>query len=162
MSRNWKYSAIVIQPVFFASTASCGAAETPSPQLIVVIPCASRLAAVAGDSSMGEAVCPIMSMKPGATTSPVASITRSAGSLIRPIRTIFPSRIPTSATYHGAPVPSTMRPPLMRTSNRSAASIPGEENRPQSTTVCQKPRRDIATSQWAIDEFAVHQPSPNL
>ena len=33
------------------------------------------------------------------------------GGLMRPMRTIFPSRMPRSARYHGAPVPSTILPP---------------------------------------------------
>src|SRR2546421_1953514 len=59
-----------------------------------------------------------MSMKPGATYIPAASIARSHFARPRrPTRAIFPSRIPMSATRHGEPVPSSTRPPRMTTSN---------------------------------------------
>ena len=59
-----------------------------------------------------------MSMNPGATTSPCASMRRVAGaSASRPIAAIRPLRIPTSAAYQGEPVPSTTRPLTMTTSN---------------------------------------------
>src|SRR2546427_4429271 len=59
-----------------------------------------------------------MSMKPGATYVPEASIARSHFARPRrPTRAIFPSRIPMSATRHGEPVPSSTRPPRMTTSN---------------------------------------------
>src|SRR5207249_9407281 len=59
-----------------------------------------------------------MSMKPGATYVPDASIARSHFARPRrPTRAIFPPRIPTSATRHGEPVPSRTRPPRMTTSN---------------------------------------------
>ena len=54
-----------------------------------------------------------MSMKPGAMYSPVRSTTRLAGDCSnRPIATTLPLRTAMSPTYHGAPVPSTIRPPL--------------------------------------------------
>jgi hypothetical protein len=50
---------------------------------------------------------PSMSMNPGATTMPRASIVRFVGaSARRPMAAIFPARIPTSAAYQGDPVPS--------------------------------------------------------
>src|SRR2546430_9011411 len=59
-----------------------------------------------------------MSMKPGATYVPDASIARSDFARPRrPTSAIFPPRIPTSATRPGEPVPSRTRPPRMTTSN---------------------------------------------
>src|SRR3989475_8760595 len=59
-----------------------------------------------------------MSMKPGATYVPEASIARSHFARPRrPTRAIFPPRIPMSATRDGEPVPSSTRPPRMTTSN---------------------------------------------
>src|SRR3989449_2317938 len=59
-----------------------------------------------------------MSMKPGATYVPEASIARSHFARPRrPTRAIFPPRIPMSATRHREPVPSSTRPPRMTTSN---------------------------------------------
>src|SRR5262245_25991542 len=58
-----------------------------------------------------------MSMNPGATTRPDASIVRAAVFPFRsPMAAIFPPRIPTSARNHGLPVPSTTLP---RCSSRS-------------------------------------------
>lgn len=55
--------------------------------------------------------CPSISMKPGATTIPCASIVRLAEALDRnPIAAMRPSRIATSPEYQGEPAPSTMRP----------------------------------------------------
>ena len=52
-----------------------------------------------------------MSMKPGATTSPVASMIFAALRLFRsPTAAIRPPRIPTSAMRQGLPVPSTNLP----------------------------------------------------
>ena len=53
------------------------------------------------------------SMKPGATTWPLASIVRLASPRSLPISAILPLRIPTSALNAGQPDPSTMRPFLM-------------------------------------------------
>src|SRR2546428_10033603 len=59
-----------------------------------------------------------MSMKPGATYFPDASIARSHFARPRrPTCAIFPPRIPMSARRQGEPVPSSMRPPRMTTSN---------------------------------------------
>ncbi len=55
-----------------------GAADDPSPALMVVMPWDRRLMAVLVSRSMGVAVWPIMSMNPGATMRPVASIVLSA------------------------------------------------------------------------------------
>ena len=52
-----------------------------------------------------------MSMKPGATTSPLASISRFAlPAGTRPTATIWSPRIATSPWNHGLPVPSTILP----------------------------------------------------
>ena len=71
-----------------------------------------------------------MSMKPGATTNPLASTFRLASfSSSRPIAAILPSLMATSATYDDVPEPSTTRPPLMTTSKRcssAAAEIPAQ------------------------------------
>src|SRR2546426_10163572 len=59
-----------------------------------------------------------MSMKPGATYVPDASIARSHFARPRrPTRAIFPRRIPPAARRHGEPEPSTPRPPRMTPSN---------------------------------------------
>src|SRR5579883_2837931 len=58
-----------------------------------------------------------MSTKPGATTSPPASMVRAAGSSVGPIEAMRPSRTPTSARRAGPPVPSTTVPPRMRRSS---------------------------------------------
>ncbi|NJO35135.1 MAG: tetratricopeptide repeat protein [Rhodospirillales bacterium] len=57
-----------------------------------------------------------VSMKPGATTCPSASITSLAPSRILPIVATFPSIIPTSARIRGIPEPSITVPFLMRRS----------------------------------------------
>ena len=59
-----------------------------------------------------------MSMKPGQTKSPSASITRSAGSSTRPTAAIRPPAMPTSARYQGLPAPSITRPPRISTSSK--------------------------------------------
>src|SRR6266850_5747461 len=62
-------------------------------------------------------------MKPGATTSPSASTVRAAfPEIFLPTDTIFPEATPTSARIAGAPVPSTSRPFLIRTSRAIRAS----------------------------------------
>src|SRR4030095_9095733 len=62
-------------------------------------------------------------MKPGATTRPSASITWVAPPPARPISTITPFAIATSARRAGAPVPSTTMPFLIRRS-RPIAVLP--------------------------------------
>ena len=56
---------------------------------------------------------------PGMTMRPVASVTIAASSSTWPTATMRPSRIPTSATRPGAPVPSITVPPLMTSSSMS-------------------------------------------
>ena len=64
-----------------------------------------------------------MSMKPGATTSPLASITRFAfPSGTRPTATIRSPGIATSPRNHGLPVPSTIRPLRMTRSYSGSAA----------------------------------------
>src|SRR5437763_1866249 len=59
-----------------------------------------------------------MSMKPGATIWPRASITRVAARVVRgSMATTRPSRTLTSASRAGVPVPSTTWPPRMRRSS---------------------------------------------
>jgi len=54
--------------------------------------------------------CPNMSMNPGATTMPCASIVGFAGAPARlPMAAILPCRTPMSPEYHGEPVPSMIR-----------------------------------------------------
>src|SRR5438034_4792949 len=61
-----------------------------------------------------------MSMKPGATTWPCASIVRVRVLAARlPISAIFPPRMPISPEYQGEPVPSIMRPLVITMSKRS-------------------------------------------
>src|SRR5437870_9873746 len=68
-----------------------------------------------------------MSMKPGATTSPLASIVRLRGASARlPMATIRPSRIPMSPEYQGEPVPSTICP-LVMTMSSDCAGLAGTE-----------------------------------
>src|SRR5216683_2412621 len=59
-----------------------------------------------------------MSMKPGATTLPAASIVLLRGAAARlPMAATFPSRMPRSPEYQGDPVPSMMWPLVMTRSN---------------------------------------------
>src|SRR5688500_5999759 len=64
-----------------------------------------------------------MSMKPGATTRPLASITRPAAPfIVEPIAAIASPLIARSARYHGAPVPSITRPPRTMRSYRGGCA----------------------------------------
>src|SRR5579863_5061178 len=86
---------------------------------------------------------PSMSMKPGATTIPCASIVFFADAPARfPIAAMRPSRMPTSPEYHGEPVPSMMWPWRMTTSNASPPDCrppeaPDVANRPKSNRTAQ-------------------------
>ena len=65
-------------------------------------------------------------MKPGATTSPFASMVRFAfPSGTRPTATILSPLIATSPTNHGLPVPSTTRPFAMTRSYSGTGSAAG-------------------------------------
>ena len=69
-------------------------------------------------NSMVVSECECMSMNPGATTSPVASIVRAASaSPSLPIAAIRPASMAMSASYRGLPVPSITVPFLMSVSN---------------------------------------------
>src|SRR5262245_45279173 len=57
-----------------------------------------------------------MSMKPGATTQPVASLVRTARAATSPTATIRSPRMATSPGAPGAPLPSTTVPPRIRRS----------------------------------------------
>src|SRR5215469_1708338 len=66
-----------------------------------------------------------MSMKPGATTCPWASMLRSArGDPRLPTAAIRPSRTATSAAYHGVPVPSMTCPLRITRSYSESAAWP--------------------------------------
>src|SRR5215471_17205265 len=74
-----------------------------------------------------------MSINPGATTFPAASIVRWRAAAERlPIAAILPSRIPISPEYHGEPVPSMMWPFVMTISN--ACGVCAHSN-PQARTI---------------------------
>jgi hypothetical protein len=94
-------------------TSLIGAIEPPSPVTSVVIPWrifdSTRLSTRRWSSD-----CPSMSMKPGARYFPAASTRRFADAFSRfPTAAIRSPRMPTSPRNHGAPVPSTTRPPEM-------------------------------------------------
>ena len=99
-----------------------GAIDVPSPVTSVVTPCMILLAARLSTRTLNSD-WPSMSMKPGATTSPDASMRVRAIAFERsPIAAIRSPETPTSPGYQGAPVPSTIRPPAMITSYEAAAS----------------------------------------
>lgn len=93
-----------------------GAGELPSPSETVVMPCRIVLSARPLTSS-GMPAWPCISMKPGDTTRPAASISRAPRSLIRPTDAMRPPAIATSAYRQGLPVPSTTLPLRMTRSN---------------------------------------------
>jgi hypothetical protein len=96
-----------------------GAIDEPSPVISVVIPCVILLAA-RGSTSTLYSDCPSMSMKPGATTRRLASMRRFACvPSRRPTAAIRSPTTQTSARNHGAPVPSTTRPPAKSRSQRA-------------------------------------------
>src|SRR5689334_2576333 len=92
-----------------------------------------------------------MSMKPGATTSPVASISRLAdpGSE-RPTATMRSPRTATSPRNHGLPVPSTTVPWRRSRSYSGSAADPGAAN---ATSAVIHTKR-IAVSEWRSDSFS--------
>ena len=106
-------------PESFTAASALPTSSADEPQLpatIVVTPMRTKLAA-AGWSAISSAWV-WTSMKPGATTSPVASM-RSVPSpaAILPIASTRPPLMPTSARRGGVPVPSTTRPPVITMSN---------------------------------------------
>ena len=67
--------------------------------------------------------CPSISINPGATTLPCASMVCLRDAWFRfPIAEILPFRMPTSPEYQGEPVPSMMCPLMMTTSKDCAAT----------------------------------------
>ena len=90
----------------------------------VVTPWYAMLSAPGSSTRLtSEWVC--MSMKPGVTTFPAASMTRAASaSGSAPIASILPRDTPTSAGYPGPPEPSTTLPPRMRRSNAMLPTPP--------------------------------------
>src|SRR5262249_35643677 len=103
-----------------------GAGEKPHmPVTSVVTPCRS-LDSAEGTWSREKSEWACMSMKPGVTRCPRASITRpdspsSSGAMAA---TRSPRR-PTSATWAGAPLPSTTAPPRMSQSKLTASGLGG-------------------------------------
>ena len=90
-----------------------GAMELPSPVISEVIPW-KIFEGRRGSTRIVSSDWPSMSMKPGATTLPPASMVRLRGAAVRfPMAAIFPSRIPRSPEYQGEPVPSMMWPWVM-------------------------------------------------
>jgi hypothetical protein len=70
-----------------------------------------------------------MSMNPGATAIPAASIVESAFAVTRdPMATILPSRMPTSPEYQGEPVPSMMWPLRIIRSNCCCCAVSEVKN----------------------------------
>ncbi len=93
-----------------------GAMDLPSPVISVVTPCVIFEAARPSTSTKSSD-WPSMSMKPGATTSPVTSTRVVAAARLRsPMATMRSPVMARSARTHGAPVPSTRRPPARTTS----------------------------------------------
>ena len=119
-------------PMFIPTPSACclsrysptGHGEDPSgPPRAVVTPCRTWLSTPGSRGRGSRWAC--RSMNPGATTSPVASMTRAAAVAsrgARDTRTMRPSRTPTSPGKPGAPVPSRMVPPVMRRSSGSGGS----------------------------------------
>ena len=80
---------------------------------------------------------PSMSMKPGATTLPAASMVRLRGAAERlPMAAILPSRMPRSPEYQGEPVPSMMWPLVM---TRSKAAF-GREREMRTAGILRRQR----------------------
>ena len=98
-----------------------GPADPPSPVISVVMPW-KILEGTLGLTRMDSSDCPSMSMNPGATTIPAAStVWRAAAPSNLPIAVMCPSWMPTSAEYHGDPVPSMTRPLRMTTSYNTSS-----------------------------------------
>src|ERR1041385_7176483 len=97
-----------------------GATDPPSPVISEVMPW-KIFDGRRGSTRMGNSDWPSMSMKPGATTLPAASMVRLRGAAERlPMAEILPSRMPRSPEYHGDPVPSMMWPLVMTRSKVGA------------------------------------------
>ena len=99
-----------------------GATEPPSPVISVVMPW-KIFDGTCGSTSRVSSDWPSMSMKPGATTCPRASMTCRAGAFVsRPMAAMRPFLIPTSAAYQGDPVPS-ITWPLRITMSKGAGRV---------------------------------------
>src|SRR6478735_10048365 len=103
------------------TTSSCassrvGASVKPQcPMTTVVTPCQHEFVPSSSQNTWAS-MCVWASMKPGVTTWPSASMSVAPRSLIRPIRAIRPSTMPTSARNGARPVPSTTVPLRMTVS----------------------------------------------
>ena len=99
-----------IEISFAVPSGFTGASDSEQlPITTVVTPCSSDGVANPSQQSCGSK-CVWMSMKPGLTTRPVASMTRSGASTL-PV--ILPSRMNTSRATGAVPVPSTTKPFLI-------------------------------------------------
>ena len=108
-----------------------------------------RFAFSAGSPSP-RSLCEWMSMKPGDTILPAASIVRAPRACSsRPMAAMRPSLTATSATYHGLPVPSTSFPPTITRSYCGAC----DDNAPPTRRKTRKSRpRDIFCAAWFYHE----------
>ena len=96
-----------------AAAPAPGARDDPScPTTIVVTPCLTTDSA-RGSSHRLPSPCEWMSMNPGATAIPLASISTPPSASPRPIAAMRPSSIATSASIPGPPSPSKTVPPRM-------------------------------------------------
>ena len=113
-----------------------GALDPPQfPHTTRVTPMCSALSR-ASLTNIASSECEWMSMKPGATTCPAASVTRApSAARSRPTAAIRPSRTSTSARRSGAPVPSTTVPPRM---SRSALTCGGAPSRSPAPCACRR------------------------
>ena len=94
-----------------------GSCDEPSCPTITVVTPWRITDSTRGSLNIVPSACEWMSMKPGATASPRASITSAASSPSRPpIATMRPAESATSASTPGAPVPSNTVPFRMSTS----------------------------------------------
>ena len=133
LSRRLKYSSSVRQSTVrlnrrlksscsFRIRSLTGAMDSPSPVISVVTPIMTLLIA-RGSISTYCSDCPSMSMKPGATICPRASISRLACAPLRfPIRAMRSSLMAMSALKTGLPVPSITRPLRMIRSYAAGAA----------------------------------------
>src|SRR5690606_28068231 len=103
----------------YDASESTGTGGPPSPPIAVVTPIRSLFSANGLRGRMPPDWS-IMSIQPGDTYRPVASISRPAQPVTCPIRAKRPSRMATSARIHGLPAPSSTRPFRMTTSHGQA------------------------------------------
>ena len=105
----------VSRPAKYSASFSAGTGVPPSPPIPVVTPISSLLSA-RGFVCKTSPDASSISIQPGETYLPVASISRLPLPSILPILTKRPSLIATSARIHGFPAPSSTRPFRMTTS----------------------------------------------